>query len=524
MNAPVPEHVPERVPESIPKSAPESVPGIRFAISLLLAVAVSAAVLLPLLGHKALADWDEGIYAEVSREFLGRGWPLGWLVPHWHFRPWFEKPPLGLWISALFFRIFGVNEFWARAGSALAGIGIVAAIHGFALRIRGPLAAWISTIILLSCFGFLRVARMGELDALLTLGCVAALWGLAKVRKGEMTGWYWFWIGFAVAAMTKGAASVILPITLLVLFAWNRWRWHTLGRQFLVGLGIFAALVLPWHLYMLHTFGHGFLDEYLGLHVITRATTQMEGHTTPWWFYGKVLLAYTSPWLLLFPFALWWQARQPKMRQELREWVAFAVVVLIFFSVVATRSPKYIFPAYPALALLTADWLAAHLENRGRRFLWAAALAALAAFAATAAATKSLRQSLTTARGATGVVLHADREPETLLLAALRSPAASGVSGPILLWQEDTVTQLPTLLFTVRRPLQQVYLAHYPDTLDQARRYADPEPLRNFVGSSPRLILLEKPLAAEIPAGMEFHPIAVGKTLEAGTIQLSDNE
>jgi len=481
--------------------------------SIFLAALLSAAVLLPLLGHKVLADWDEGIYAEVSREFLGRSW----LVPHWHFQPWFEKPPFALWITAVFYRLFGVNEFWARFGSALASIGIVALIHAVALRLRGLLAAWISTLILLTTFGFLRVARMGELDALLTMGCLIALWGLAQLSNGEQRGWYLFWTGFAIAVMTKGAAAVTLPLTLVVLVIWNPGS-RQLGRAFWRGFAIFALLILPWHLYMLHTFGADVVREYLGLHVITRATTQMEGHTTPWWYYGKVLLAYTSPWLLLFPFALGRQTR----RRELREYLVFAIVVLVFFSAVATRSPKYIFPAYPALALLTGDWLTAHLAERSRRFLLAATIAALAAVAASSALTRSLRQSLTTTRSAAGTVLHADREAQTLLLAALRSPQASDLSGPILLWQEDTITQLPALLLAVRRPLQQVYLAHYPDTLSQARRYANPEPLQNFVVASPRLILLEKPLAAQIPGDMQFTLLAVGNTLEAGTIQLSE--
>ncbi|HTD55699.1 MAG TPA: glycosyltransferase family 39 protein [Silvibacterium sp.] len=481
-------------------------------ISLSLAVLLSAAVLLPLLGHKALADWDEGIYAEVSREFLRRGW----LIPHWHFHPWFEKPPLALWITAAFFHIFGVNEFWARFGSALASIGIVSLIHAVALRLRGITAAWISTAILLSTFGFLRVARMGELDALLTLGCLIGLCGLAKVREGERKGWYWFWSGFAIAVMTKGAAAVTLLLALVVLSLWNRWSWRQFGESCWGGLAVFALLVLPWHLYMLHTFGGDFLHEYLGLHVITRATTQMEGHQTPWWFYGRVLLIYTSPWLLLFPFALWWQAR----RSQLREYLVFAIVVMVFFSAVATRSPKYIFPAYPALALLTGDWFAAHLEQRSRRFLLAAAVVTVAAFVGTTAIKKSsLGQSITTVRNAAGTVLHADREPETLLLAALRSPQSSGISGPILLWQEDTVAQLPSILFYVQRPLQQVYLTRYPDTLSEAHRYADPEPLGNFVGPTPRLILLGKPLAAEIPGDMKFTPLAGGNTFEAGTIQ-----
>ncbi|MFY9938326.1 MAG: glycosyltransferase family 39 protein [Silvibacterium sp.] len=477
---------------------------------------VSALALFPLLGHKMLADWDEGIYAEVAREFLGRSW----LVPHWHFQPWFEKPPLGLWLTAIFFRLFGVSEFCARAASALASVGIVGIVHAAALRVRNWKAAWIVTIILLTTFGFLRVARMGELDALLTLGCCIALCGLAKVRTGELNGWYWFWTGFAIAAMTKGAASVTLLLSVAVLLVWNHWSWRQLGWPFLGGVCVFAALVLPWHLYMLHSFGRGFLSEYLGLHVIARATTQMEGHATPWWYYAKVLVTYTSPWLLLFPFALWWQARRPKMHIDLREWLAFAAVVLIFFSVIATRSPKYIFPAYPALALLTGDWLAAQFENRSRRFVWTAGLVAVAALGIAPAATKSLRQSLTSTRSTTGAVLHADREAETLLQTALAKPDVAGLPGPILLWQEDVVAQLPSLLFKVRRPLQQVYMVSSPDTLHQARRYADPEPLRAFVAPSPKLILMEKRLAIEIPADMEFHPIAVGKVLEVGTIQL----
>jgi 4-amino-4-deoxy-L-arabinose transferase-like glycosyltransferase len=476
------------------------------------AIAVAAAVLLPLLGRKALADWDEAIYAEVAREFLGRGW----LVPHWQFQPWFEKPPLGMWITAIFFRLFGVSEFWARACSALASVGLVAFIHAVALRLRGLTAAWISTVILLTCFGFLRVARLGELDALLALGCCAALWGLDKVQRGDLAGWYWFWTGFAVAVMTKGAASVTLLLTGTVVFLWNRWGWRQFGRQFVMGAGIFALLVLPWHLAMVHLFGGAFLREYLGLHVITRATTYMEGHTTPWWFYGKVLLAYTSPWLILFPFALWRAAR----RQELRVWFVFALAVLLFFTVVATRSPKYIFPAYPALALVTADWLAELLEKRSRRFAVGAALAAVAAFATASALTRHLRQSLTATKNHQGAELHADHEAPELWRAAIEAPGMSAVAPPVLLWREGVIEQLPSLLFTMRRPLQQVYLVNAPDTLESAKRYANPQPLASWVSATPRLIVLEKRFVAEIPANMEWRPIVEGGTLAIGTIAL----
>ena len=91
-----------------------------------LAILLASLVLVPLLGHKLLTDWDEGIYAEVSREMLTRGW----LVPHWNGQVWFEKPPLMLWVTAALFRVFGVTEFCARGASAFSGIAIVGLCMG----------------------------------------------------------------------------------------------------------------------------------------------------------------------------------------------------------------------------------------------------------------------------------------------------------------------------------------------------------------------------------------------------------
>jgi hypothetical protein len=91
----------------------------------------------------------------------------------------------------------------------------------------------------------------------------------------------------------------------------------------------------------------------------------------------------------------------------------------------------------------------------------------------------------------------------------------------VLLWQEDVAMQKQALLFYVHRPLQQVYLVHYPpDAAKRARRYTDPRPLTDFVALSPRLILLDKRLLPSLPEGMRFEPIAEGRTLIAGTIQL----
>jgi 4-amino-4-deoxy-L-arabinose transferase-like glycosyltransferase len=295
-------------------------------VSTFLATLLACIVLLPLLGHKPLTNWDEGIYAEVSREMLS----LGLLVPHWNYQPWFEKPPLMLWITAAFFKLFGIQEFWARAGSALSGVCIVALLHGWLARRKDLLAAWLSTFILLSTFGFLHICRVGEMDVLLSLGCCIALCGLTAIQDRKPSGWYLFWAGLAIALMTKGAASIVLIVAALLFAALERWNSTRFGRSFWLGLSLFFICVLPWHLYLFHRFGHAFLTEYLGFHVISRATHQIEEHITHWWYYLWVLLISAAPFVLLYPFAIADSFR----RKQLRAWAIFALVVVAFFTAV----------------------------------------------------------------------------------------------------------------------------------------------------------------------------------------------
>jgi hypothetical protein len=313
--------------------------------------------------------------------------------------------------------------------------------------------------------------------------------------------------------MVKGAASITLLLTLIVVMAWSRWGWKSLGRPFALGLLIFLALVLPWHLYMLHVFGMGFLREYLGFHVMQRATSPWGGRATPPWYYVTAMVAYASPWVVLFPFALVRAARQ----RALRETFVFTMVVLVTFSAMATRAPRYVFPAYPALVWMSADWVAAWLATRSRRVWVGFAVGAAALCGLAVPLTKHLRSRL---GGAAGNVItdRSDREAPDLLLLGLKQ--AGPVADPVLLWQQDVAMQeMPTLLFYGRRPMQQVYLGMMPDTLGEAKRYSDPEPLRDFVDEQPHLILMEKRLAGEIPSDIEFHEIASGRTLEVGVIR-----
>jgi len=126
-------------------------------------------VLLPLLCHKPLTNWAEGIYGRISREMRSRECSsltgLSTLVT--------KKPPVMLGSPAAFFsKIFGVTEFWApsrlrtirRRHRRYSLHGRMAGTHGTSRRGSDGNS--------LRHFGSFTVCRvLGEMDVLPLTGC-----------------------------------------------------------------------------------------------------------------------------------------------------------------------------------------------------------------------------------------------------------------------------------------------------------------------------------------------------------------
>ena len=501
-------------------------------ISTAFAALLAAIAILTLLGHNRLTDWDEGIYAQISREILTTPHPhlSNWLVLHWNTQLWLEKPPLTYWITALFYKLFGISEFTARLGSALSGIALVTLLHNWLARTHNRLTAWLSTFILLTTFGFLHIARVGETDTLLSFGCLLALIGLADLLRKPATlpethhGWYLYWTGFAIALMSKGAASGTIFFTLLALLAIDPTLRRRVRTHFALGLLLFLALVLPWHLYMLHRFGQTFIDQYLDLHVLGRVTHQYDGHITPWWYYLRVLLFSAPPWVLLYPTVLYAAFRNPNLR-PLRAFALFAILQIIFFSFIQTRLPHYISPAYAPLSALIAIWIAhrLHAHNIAHRptvFRLQLAAAAIAIWAIAALLTAHPRSQLHSPRLPNGNTTPNNHEAVALLKQAFQhpQPLVANTPGPLLSWRTGTFNPIPSVIFYADRPVQQVQLQPIaPNTPTDIYTF-NPEPLAEAVTTQPRLLLIARSLIPQIPAQYTFQPIATSPTLELGRI------
>lgn len=83
-------------------------------------IALSAAIFfIPFLGGVHLFDWDEINFAESAREMIESG---DYLTVQINYVPFWEKPPLFIWMQVLSMKLFGINEFAARFPNALCGI------------------------------------------------------------------------------------------------------------------------------------------------------------------------------------------------------------------------------------------------------------------------------------------------------------------------------------------------------------------------------------------------------------------
>ncbi len=82
-------------------------------------VIVASLLFVPFIGNMPLFDWDEINFAECAREMVVTG---NYSDVQLYFQPFWEKPPLFIWLQAISMNVFGINEFAARFPNALCGV------------------------------------------------------------------------------------------------------------------------------------------------------------------------------------------------------------------------------------------------------------------------------------------------------------------------------------------------------------------------------------------------------------------
>lgn len=346
----------------------------RVALSLLVLILLGR---LATIGVPPLFDKTEGRYGEIGREMAESG---NWVTPTLHGGdPFWGKPPLHFWATAISFRLFSVNEWAARLPGFLSGIGIliityVAGLILFRRREEALPAVWV----LASSVLFFLLSGQVLLDGTFTLtltGALAAFAAFVVGGKGKLPG-YLFFLSLGLAMLAKGPIGIVLVGVVLALHAlWCRTVSYIAALPWIGGLPLLLAVASPWYL-LAEQRTPGFLRYFFVNEHLLRYTRSDygdlygHGHVAPYGMIWLLAMAALLPWTPLI-IARGWRAVRRRREEPLSEaerylWV-WALATPLFFTLSRSLSFPYIFPSLPPLALLVG--LSLHRGHSGTRLI-----------------------------------------------------------------------------------------------------------------------------------------------------------
>jgi len=331
------------------------------------------ALMVAVIAVRPLTPVDETRYTTVAWEMYQSGDLLslrlnGELYGH--------KPPLMFWLIDLGWKLFGVSEWWPRLLSGLFGLGAVVLLGRLAQRLapgRDDIRA-MALLITASSLYWMVFTGAVMFDLMLAFFVLLGALGIAWAGTGGgARAWLVVGAALGLGILTKGPVALLHLLPLALLAPWwrtppsdqaQRWgRWYLgVGLAVLVGAAIALAWALPTALAGGGEFGREiFWNQSVDRMVATRH------HLRPVWFYLAAAPVLLLPWLF-FP-AVWrglFALRRAERTLAVRFALAWAVPVLIGFSLFKGKQAQYLLPEVPAFALLAASAIA--LLTRIRRW------------------------------------------------------------------------------------------------------------------------------------------------------------
>ena len=244
---------------------------------------------------------DEGRYVGVAWEMMRSG---DWLVPTQNGLPFFHKPPLFYWLTALSMEAFGVSVAAARLAPLLLAILAMLGLWATTRRRSGAPIANATVLVLATMPFFFAAAHFANLDmpvaACIALTIVFAADAALALRDGAP----WrgtlvlAWTCAALGVLAKGLIGIVLPGLVLVVWLLSLRQARTILRLvWPPGVALFLLIAAPWFVLMQERYP-GFLHFFFVYQQFERYTAGGFNNPQPWWFYLAVLSGLALPWSL----------------------------------------------------------------------------------------------------------------------------------------------------------------------------------------------------------------------------------
>ena len=335
---------------------------------------------------------DEPRFVLVAQQMIDSG---DWWFPRRGHELYPDKPPFFMWLLGLAYLATGSVRWSFLLPSLIASMGTLWLTYDLGRRLWTPRAGLWAAAAVLVVPAFMYQAKRAQIDPVLVGLTTLALYGMLRhLLLGPA--WRWFYLGcFAagVGVWTKGVG--FLPIFALLPFALMRWKgWSGIaplgagnGGRWSGGIAMFFLAIFVWFVPMVlmalydgDPAHRAYLDNLLFKQTVTRYADAWHHHE-PVWYFLEVMALFWAPFSIAFAWLVVpWRAAW--VSRDARVWLplAWALLVIAFFSGSTGKRDMYILPALPAFALAAAPYLEAISRRKGFRTalaLYTAGLGAL---------------------------------------------------------------------------------------------------------------------------------------------------
>jgi len=309
-----------------------------------------------------LMDKTEARYAEIARIMAETN---NWITPQIDYGvPFWAKPPLSTWLSAISFEVFGINEFAARFPYLLLSVFIILLVGKYAKR-KG-FDFFIPAVILLTIPEFLIHAGVVSTDTALAFSVTLVMISFWEGINNKQTKiWkYLFFVGVGLGLLAKGPIIIILtgpPIFIWLILTkefknlWKSFPWF-------IGILLTGLVTLPWY-YLAELKTPGFIDYFIvGEHFKRFLSSGWQGDkygfpkSQPMGMIWLFLILFAIPWIQLLVVKIW----KNRIGLFKNKWVLFLLLWLLwtplFFTVSKSLIHPYIMPVMAPIALLISHY------------------------------------------------------------------------------------------------------------------------------------------------------------------------
>ncbi len=311
--------------------------------------ALSALLLIAPIRTGDLAGYDDARYALVAKDIVLNG---HWLDIRSNGGPALEHPPLFSWMQAALFLQFGFSDSLAKLPSALCGLGTILLVYWLARKLLGDsFTALLAMFVMATSIYFLKYAARAMTDVPFTFFflCAVCAWVLSE----DDPRWYLAaGLFIAMAQMTRAMMGLSLPLLFGLDVLVTRRR---PPLRFAVS-ALALAFVPPLAYYAQWIYRYG--DTFFNVHA-TFLSNEVYGPLSPSWrrytgafeYLWMISKSYW-PWLPVMIVGLLATIRKRDRRLSLL--ILWIAVVFALCSITRSRVLRYMLPAYPAFAILSA--------------------------------------------------------------------------------------------------------------------------------------------------------------------------